>query len=667
MFVFGQLNKHDPHLRWVALGIVAGFLVLVVGLWWVQIVSFRDYQSHLEMQSFRTVRIPAVRGKILDRDGQVLAENRPVFNASLFLEELRADFNREYNGLRPTKVVTNVPPLWKRLFESPSVRTQYVRLKKEESNEFKKAARFLVVSNTAWQISARLNQSFSVTQTNFELHYKSQLALPFPVATNLNEKQIAIFEEQFNNSMGLDLEMQSTRVYPHTNVAAHLLGFLQRNDDSVEGEDASFSHRLPDFAGQLGIEAGYDKELRGKAGTKTVLVNNAGYRQTENVWVPAEPGRNVVLALDLHVQERAERALRQFSGTLPGAAVVMDIQTGDVLALASHPTYDPNMFLRRLTKEQVERFYSLEGKPAINRATQGGYAPGSIFKPLIGLAALEAARIDPNATITVPPAKRIVVRGHPFKDLAEPGEYNFYRAIAKSSNTYFITIGLMPGVIQRVVELGQRLHLGERFPLPTHQETAGHFPKPKDLRSGWNDITTGNMSIGQAPVIVTPLQMAVLACALANGGAVLSPRLVDRIEPINPALGQETVKFPARVVRDHLGVPQQYLKILYQAMLEDVEGGGTGKHAQIPGFPICGKTGTAQVEDVHGKLLRHDVWFLSFAPFPNPRYAVVVMVEGGSSGGGDCAPIAREIYEGLRESEALRAARAASLAQMKSE
>jgi cell division protein FtsI/penicillin-binding protein 2 len=161
--------------------------------------------------------------------------------------------------------------------------------------------------------------------------------------------------------------------------------------------------------------------------------------------------------------------------------------------------------------------------------------------------------------------------------------------------------------------------------------------------------------------------MTVLACALANGGSVLYPRLVDRIEPISPALGQETTKFPAGVVRDHLGVPPQYMKLLYDAMLEDVEGRGTGQHARIPGFPICGKTGTAQVEDKKGNLLRHDVWFLSFAPYPNPRYAVVVMVEGGSSGGGDCAPIARVIYEALRESETSRANRAATLAQVRSE
>jgi len=354
MFVFGQLNKKDPNLRWLGLGMATGFVILVIGLWWVQIVSSRDYQSHMEMQSFRTVRIPAVRGKIMDRDGEVLAENRPVYNASLYLEELRDEFTKQYNILRPRTVATNSPPFWKRMFESPTVRTQYVRLNKEESDALRKSARYLVVSNEVLQICSRLNHPVSLERTNFERHYSSRLALPFPVATNLDQKQISIFQEQFNSPKALDLEMQSTRVYPHQTLAAHLLGVVIRDQDSAEGEDASFWYRMPDYKGRLGIEVGYDKELRGRAGTKTVLVNSTGYRQTENVWTPAEPGRNLFLTLDLLVQQKTEWALRQFSGIKPGAAVVMNVNTGDVLAMASHPTYDPNLYIRGMTKAESQ-------------------------------------------------------------------------------------------------------------------------------------------------------------------------------------------------------------------------------------------------------------------------------------------------------------------------
>src|SRR5205823_1330469 len=160
--------------------------------------------------------------------------------------------------------------------------------------------------------------------------------------------------------------------------------------------------------------------------------------------------------------------------------------------------------------------------PAVfNRATYGGYAPGSIFKTVVGLAILDTGKVDPNALVNVLPSKRIIVRNHAFRDTVDPGDYNFERALARSSNTYFISNGLRPGVIERVIELGQHLHLGEKFGLPSKSEVAGNFPKLETLRKKWNDIDTGNVSIGQAPVIVTPLQMAVVACALANGGAVL--------------------------------------------------------------------------------------------------------------------------------------------------
>jgi cell division protein FtsI/penicillin-binding protein 2 len=264
--------------------------------------------------------------------------------------------------------------------------------------------------------------------------------------------------------------------------------------------------------------------------------------------------------------------------------------------------------------------------------------------------------------VNVPPYKYFTVHGHRFKDTVEPGDYNFERALARSSNTYFISNGLRPGVVERVIELGQHLHLGEKFGLPSKSETAGNFPRLETFRKKWNDIETGNVSIGQSPVIVTPLQMAVVACALANGGTVLKPRLVNRIEPISLALGQEPTLFPSGEVRDHLPVEAKYLRILHEAMMADVERGGTGAAAKVPGFPICGKTGTAQVEDVDGKLKRHDVWFLSFAPYGNPKYAVVVMVEGGSSGGSDCAPVGGDIYRAILES--VRAhAQAATVAQ----
>jgi len=313
MLIFDQLKKNDPQLRAVALLFLCGLGVLAAGLWWVQIVSAREYQAHLEKQSFRTVRIPAVRGKVLDRNGLILAENRPAYNISLYLEELRKDFDAAY-----LQDVARARGELKRQMDGQQRRFAR-KLKSQEKKAFllsakeksllRQRARYEVASNVVAQISQRLGQPLSLDATNFQRHYEARLALPLPIATNITPAQIAIFSEQCAGANGVDLEMQSTRFYPFTNIAAHIIGWLRRDDDSVEGEEAFFSYRLPDYRGELGVEFGYDKYLRGKAGVKSVVVNNVGYRQAENVWQQGEAGANVVLTIDLPLQRRAERGV----------------------------------------------------------------------------------------------------------------------------------------------------------------------------------------------------------------------------------------------------------------------------------------------------------------------------------------------------------------------
>ncbi len=226
----------------------------------------------------------------------------------------------------------------------------------------------------------------------------------------------------------------------------------------------------------------------------------------------------------------------------------------------------------------------------------------------------------------------IVVGNKSWKDTVIPGPYDFKKALSLSSNSYFITNGLRAG-IERIIELGQRLHLGETTRLNTHQETAGYFPSLKRISSNWYDGDTANICIGQGLVSVNPLQMAVMTAALA-------------MEPQDPASGAQPIVFPGGRIRDNLGVNPANLKIVQDAMLSEVIE-GTGKQAAVPGVNIGGKTGTAQITNERNVIIDHTTWFISFAPVENPRYAVVVMVEGGSSGGGDCAPIAGSIYRYL--------------------
>ena len=335
-------------------------------------------------------------------------------------------------------------------------------------------ARYCVASNAVRQVSGRLRQPLSLEPANFERHYQTRLALPYPVLTNLNAFQIALFEEQSTSPMGVDLEMQSTRCYPYHTTAAHVLGHLQRDDSSVEGEEAFFWFRLPDYRGSVGVEFGFDRELRGMAGAKSVLVNNIGYRQTENVWSPAEPGENVVLTIDLRIQQAVERALQVYGPATRGAAVVMDVHTGDILAMASSPTFSPNAYLPSLSRAESERIAELQAEK--NRATQENYQPGSIFKTVVGLACLEAG-LNPNATIYNP--GYIDIGKKRIHDLAPAGTYDFQRALKASCNTYFITNGLRVAGISNIVKLAQRLHFGEGDG-PAH--AAGgqrHFSEPE--------------------------------------------------------------------------------------------------------------------------------------------------------------------------------------------
>jgi len=658
MIVFDQLKKNDTQLQLLAVFFCIGLAALLAGLWWVQIVNASRYQESLETQSFRSVRMPAVRGKIVDRNGVTLAENRPNYGINLYLEELSPAFKKEYQRSRPRKIVTNDLPFWKDWLGFETVKTQLVRLKEDEAQALTRNSRYRVASNVVAKVAAVLQIPLTLDYTNFYRHYEARRALPYPLATNLSAVQVAHFEEQAINSLGMDLEVQSARIYPRGPTAAHVLGYLSRDDESAEGEDAYFSYRLPDYKGLVGVEGGFDKELRGRAGTKSVQVNNMGYRQSETIWSAAEAGKNVILTLDTRVQQAAEASIRTNKSLPPNArtaVVVMHVETGDLLAMASSPSSDPNSFIRGFTPSELARWHDNDLGVQKNRATREQYQAGSIFKTIVALAALENG-LNPKEEFMVAPNPRNSAKGVYYlgkaaiNDTAPPGKYDLRRALARSSNSYFIACGLRQGVFDRVVELGARLHLGERVGLPLNQETAGNFPKANNQRD-WNPRYKANICIGQGEMDVTPMQMAIMTCALANGGKVLKPRLVDRLESQDLAglLPPET--FPKGQVRDHLGVSQRNLDLVREAMLAETEDTveGTGRHVRIEGLRICGKTGTAEREERREDGQRENtVWFISYAPYERPQYAVVVMVENGASGGSTCAPIARDVYLALQ-------------------
>ena len=273
MLIFDQLKKSDRKLRLVAIAVLTGLTMLLVGLYFVQVISSKRYVKDLNNQSFRTVRVPSIRGQILDRNRLPLAGNRGLFNINLYLEELREAFKEEYKLRKASR-----------------------KLDRSEMTELGLRARFNVVSNLVQKLSLVMQQPIAFGENQFRKHYDHWTYAPLPLLTNLAPDQVARFQENSGKAPALNLEIQPVRYYPYKTTAAHVLGYLQRSEGTDDNEETVlFNYRLPDYEGKIGIEAAFDKELRGSAGVKSVLVNSLGYRQSETTITPAEPGKNVIL------------------------------------------------------------------------------------------------------------------------------------------------------------------------------------------------------------------------------------------------------------------------------------------------------------------------------------------------------------------------------------
>jgi penicillin-binding protein 2 len=581
---------------------------------------------------------------------------------SLYLDDLGSQFDAAYAPLRKQALAAQkeaIAAQEKKLGRSlMKVERKQFAFTPAQLQQLHAQARLNFANNLTAQISQQLGQPLTMEAAKYETAYEKARSLPYPILKNLNNAQIARFAEQFTNGFGANLDLQAERIYPSGATAAHLLGYLRNDDSSQEGEEADFNYRLPDYRGAVGIEGRCDAQLRGRAGSESVLINSQGYRQSENVLDPPEPGHNVVLTIDLDLQCAAEESFARHQGAeARGAVVVMDVRSGDLLAMVSSPTFDPNDFAEGISQDKWQKLQDLTAEK--NRATYENYAPGSIFKTVVALASLEnglnpAEIYHVQANPENPNKGMIYVGRRRIKDTAPPGDYDFKRAFIHSSNSYFINAGLTHAGIENVIRIGNEFHLGERTGLFARQETGGDFPDEDRIHSGWTDGDTANVCIGQGEVAVTPVQMAVMVSAIGNGGKVLWPRLVDRIEPQDPSSGEVVTNFPSGVVRDNLDVHPRSLQILRDAMLADVQSSeGTGTAAAVDGLKICAKTGTAEVQDAQNHDIGQNFWFASYAPYEHPKYAVVVMVEGGlhGSGGLDCAPIAHDIYETILKKE----------------
>ena len=672
MFVFDQLRSRDIPIRVMTAFILCCMLLLTVGLWRLQVSAGNDYRDRQENQSIRAVRLPGTRGRILDRHQQPLAMNRLRFDVHMYIDELRSLFYTHYMRLKAGR-----------------------RMSRPEQDELGRKARYQVVSNLTMQVSLLLGQPLILDREKFHTHYYKRRYTPMAVMQDLSTDQVAQFVEQVEPHAvpGVDLSVNPVRTYPKGDMAFHTLGYLRRDDDPDSGRENPFRfrYRLPDYIGVDGLEGIYDGLLRGEAGAKTIRVNNISYRTSEEVWLWPESGYDIALSIDRDIQLAAEAALHANGPETRGAVVVMDPRTGDLLALVSLPGFDSNKFISGFSREEITRLNDERLNRWLNRATGSGgvaYPPGSIFKLISAVAYLEGGVLDPTEKVYNPGYFRDT-RLYPYyevDDTAPPGDYDFIRAFKRSSNTYFIHYALKPdGRTDQwrqgkrvLLDWGNRFRLGQKTltTLPGNlaspiRESGGYFPardnefKKKKNHLGkpisWAAGDVANLCIGQGEITVTPLQMAVMTSAVANGGKVLQPRLVTRVDS-RQAFGQAQNKVIPVKVHDDLNLKPETVELLHRAMLADVaDPDGSGRAARVPGLVIGGKTGTAQKMVPTGKfnprtgvrLFRtdHITWFVSFAPIDSPSHVVVVMVESGESGGSTCAPIAGRIYRAIRDLE----------------
>ncbi len=616
---------YDPRL-WVFYGLATVLLCsLGGGLFYQQLMRTDLHREKETVQSQRRIVVPGPRGNLYDRDGRLLVGNRPRFAVTLHLDALRADFRREFLRVRRNYRETddqNIP----------------------SAAELERIARVSVVKGHLATINRILGTQYTVNSDTLERHYRQQRIIPYLLLEDIPPTDCAKLLEQLPVTSPLQLYTSSLRDYPHRTLAAHTLGYVAADEGSVVDETLPGSElrtfKIRGTVGRQGLEAALDARLQGQSGGAIYRVDPAGYR----LQPPLEQrrpvqGADVVTSLDLELQLAAERTMTEIG--LAGAAVALDIATGEVLVLASKPDYDLNTFTPRLSTAANA---DIQTRGAwINRATQGLYPPGSTFKILTSIAGLRAGQISPESSVECTGTYQVGSSVLVCNNHRDRGTITFPMALEKSCNTFFYEYGLKTGIDALAVEarrFGLDRPTGIQLP---YEATRMFIPDPtwklarRDEK--WFPGDTANVSIGQGDLALTPLQMACFIASLARGETLTPTTLLH--DPARPRLDTQEIGLP----------PAGRAALL--AGMEAVTETGTGRILQtssyrVPGLRIAGKTGTAQKRTPEGTL--NFAWFIGFAPAENPKIAIAIMMEGDTpgeetGGGRYAAPVASAIFK----------------------
>ncbi|PWB80668.1 MAG: penicillin-binding protein 2 [Candidatus Methylomirabilota bacterium] len=576
----------QKRIRIAAVVISMAGLLLVLRLWTLQILE-GDRLLQLSLNNRLRLRsVEAPRGLIIDRNGEVMVENLASFDLYAIPEDM------------------------------PDVEDTARRLA-------------VILQSSPDELRQRVSQ------------WRGSQFEPVLLRKGVDQRIVTAIEEQKIDLPGVGLQVRPVRTYPNGGSAATLLGYVAE----VSGTQLQ-SKEFRDFhpgetMGQAGIERRYDAFIRGVDGGEQVEVDALGRVSRLIRQVEPQSGFNLHLTLDNRLQRAAEEAMQGRSGAL----IAVHPLTGEILAMVSQPSYDPNQFSQRLTSEQWRKLITDPHHPMQNKGLQGQYAPGSIFKLVTALAALEKGAITPETKFSCDGAFNL--GSHLFHDWKKGGHgtLDLRQAIANSCNIYFYNTALKAG-IGEITRVARELGLGAPSGLGLGGEARGVIPHNttgSQPAGGWYPGNTVMAGIGQGMVTVTPIQAVMMVSAIANGGTLYRPWVVRKIETLDRELIEEYG--PERVRK--VDIDPDNLAIVRDGM-QAVVNEGTGSRAKIPGLSVAGKTGTAQVVENSGSQRgdkRDHAWFVSFAPADNPQIAIAVVIEHGGFGGQVAAPIARSLLE----------------------
>src|SRR6266853_274355 len=577
--MFGREEKvSSTRLTAVQYIILAVFLVLAYGLWRLQVMQSDKYSQLAEMNRIRNVPILAPRGKILDREGRVIVDNYPSFSA-LLLRDSSRDLNADADLI-----------------------AQGLHLSPEE-------------------VRQRLRRFASVPRYQ-----------PIFLKEDITPDELAFIESHKNELPELDTIMAHRRLYPRNGFMAHLVGYVGEVTEDMLNQPQFELYTPGDVVGVSGVEKQYNSILMGKNGSRRAIVNSRGREVSRLDETPAEPGKQLKLTLDLDLQIAAEQAIEGKNG----AIVAMDPHTGEILAMVSRPTFNPNDFTVKISRDEWNKLANDPDKPLLNKAIQAQLAPGSTFKILMATAGWQE---NIAQTLNVHCNGGATFYGRRFGCWVKSGHgaVDLPKAIYQSCDVFFYTLAEKLG-IDRIAKYATAFGLGQKTGIDLPNEVSGVMPseewKIRNFKQKWYAGETISVGIGQGAVAVTPLQLARAIAAVSTDGRLVVPHVVN---PTGLPEGYVEVQRYREV--KSIPIDSNGWNLITNAMARVVLPEGTAPSAHIPGIDIAGKTGSAQTvslatraKHAHDETLNQNGWFVGFTPRRNPDIIVVVLFEGGEHG-----------------------------------